>query len=123
MPNEIWSHILQYVPRIEQTKLLEVSHIFHDIAVPLVFSAVKIYFLEGDQAYNFLNTIHDDFVEESAEKLVTRSYEILRRIISDPSFAKAVRSVTVVAFSDSASLFEQRRSINDILFALTHTRW
>ena len=108
VPNEIWSQILRYVPRIDQTKLLEVSHLFHDIALDLVFSAVKIYFLEGDQAYNFLNTSHDDFVETYAEDLVTRSYEILRRIIRDPVFAQVVKSVTVIAFSDSMSLFEQR---------------
>ncbi|TEB30286.1 hypothetical protein FA13DRAFT_1774808 [Coprinellus micaceus] len=41
VPNEIWSQILRYVPRIHQTKLLEVSHLFHDIALDLVFSAVK----------------------------------------------------------------------------------
>jgi hypothetical protein len=115
VPNEIWSQILRYVPRIHQTKLLEVSHLFHDIALDLVFSAVKIYFLEGEQAYNFLNTSHGDFVEMYAEDLVTRSYEILRRIIRDPAFAQVVKSVTVIAFSDSTSIFEQREFSNRLI--------
>lgn len=109
---EIWSNILQFVPLFEQGKLLQVSRLFHDIAVPLVFSEIKIYFIGGDGAYTFLSTTHDEFKEEVTSKLMTQSYQLLRRITTDPSFAWIVKSVTVISSSDSESLFERCKCTN-----------
>ena len=110
VPPEIWSHIAQQVPQPEQIKLLEVSRLFHDIALDLVFSAVKIYILGGEKAVTALNANGNyDFAEEVVEKLMTRSWEILRRITQDPSFSKVVKSLTVVGFSDGMSIFEQSK--------------
>ncbi|KAH6914011.1 hypothetical protein BKA70DRAFT_1260171 [Coprinopsis sp. MPI-PUGE-AT-0042] len=103
---EIWNNILHFVPLFEQGKLLQVSRLFHDIAVPLVFSAIKIYFIGGDGAYAFLSTTHDEFKEEITSKLMIQSYQLLRRITTDPSFAWIVKSVTVISSSDSESVFE-----------------
>ncbi|KAF5326060.1 hypothetical protein D9611_000283 [Ephemerocybe angulata] len=121
VPTEIWSHIVQYVPRGEQTKLLGVSSLFHDIALDLIFSAVKIYFVGGDQAYSMLNTDHEEFLDETSQKLTTRSWEILRRITRDSNFARLVKSLTVVAFTDGIALFEQL-CLGDALVALSNLR-
>ncbi|KAJ2928663.1 hypothetical protein H1R20_g8459, partial [Candolleomyces eurysporus] len=110
VPPEIWSHIAQQVPQPEQTKLLEVSRLFHDIALDLVFSAVKIYFLGGEKALTVLNANDNyDFAEEVVRKLMTRSWEILRRITQDPSFSRVVKSLTVVGYNDGMSIFEQSK--------------
>src|SRR5688572_3898231 len=101
---ELWAQIICHVPQFEQPKLLGLSRMFHDIAACLVFSAVKVYIIGGDSAYALLNTTHGDFKDEATTKLMTRSYQLLRRMATDPSFARIVRSLTVVTSSDSESV-------------------
>jgi len=106
VPAEIWSNILHSVPRVEQTKLLGVCRAFHDIALELVFQAIKIYFVGGSAAGKMLNSDSEEFVNEITQKLMIRSWELLRRITRDPSFARVVKSMTVIDASDSQSVFE-----------------
>ncbi|TFK23144.1 hypothetical protein FA15DRAFT_656930 [Coprinopsis marcescibilis] len=106
LPPEILTRILHYSSPVEQPTLLRVSHAFHEIAISLVFSSVKIYFVGGREAFSMLNTDHEDFKDDITTKLMTRSFELLRQMIMDPSFARIVRSITVITASDSESTFE-----------------
>ncbi|EAU91266.2 hypothetical protein CC1G_06901 [Coprinopsis cinerea okayama7 len=106
LPPEIWSHIVSNVPVFGQRNLLQVSRSLHEIARSIVFSAVKIYIIGGDAVYKMLSTEDDHFKEEATHKLTTRSYELLRQMTRDPSFARVVRDLTVVTSSDCESTFE-----------------
>lgn len=107
LPPEIWSQIISEVPKPQLTKLLGLCSLFHDIVIRFLFSAIKIYFVEGDLACEMLNTTHPEWIEEIAVKLVSKSWEILNHICQEPSFARVVKSVTVVAFADGQSRFEK----------------
>lgn len=110
LPPEVWSQIVLNIPSSHVSPLLHVSRMFHEFAIAILFSAIKIYFIGGHSALQMLNTFHEDFVQDTVEKLMTTSWALLRHITRLPSFAKVVRSITVVAFADSQSIFEQRIS-------------
>ena len=106
-PPEIWSHILNNVPKSHQLQLLHVSSLFHDIVIKSLFASVKIFFIGGDRGFEMLHTKLPDWMEDVAIKLMNKSWELLNHIVQEPRFANVVKSVTVIAFSDGLSLFEQ----------------
>lgn len=57
-----------------------------------------------------LNATDDEWFEETAGKLMTRSWELLNQICQDARFARAVKEITVVAFGDGLAVFEQSKS-------------
>lgn len=109
LPPEIWSQIIGEVPKPHLPKLLGLCSLFHDVVIRFLFSAIKIYFIEGDLACEMLNTVHPEWIEEITAKLVSKSWEILNHICQEPRFAKIVKSVTVIAFADGQSMFEKCR--------------
>ena len=54
-----------------------------------------------------LHTKLPDWMEDIAIKMMRKSWELLNHIVQEPRFANAVKSITVVAFSDGLSLFER----------------
>ena len=108
LPPEIWSQILDYIPRFESRYLLSVCSQFHDNIIRQLFSSVKIYFIGGDKGKKMLNTFYEDFANETAEKLMCKSWEILNRISRDPQFAKVVKNLTIVAYAEGLGIFERR---------------
>ncbi len=109
LPLEIWSHILKEVPKHNLSPLLGVCSTFHDIAVRYLFSSIKIYFIGGYRGVNMLNAPEEGWLEEISQRLMTKSWEILNHISQDPRFASIVRSITVIAFGQGCSVFEQCR--------------
>ena len=106
-PPEIWSHILNNIPRSYQPQLLHVSSLFHDIVIKSLFASIKIYFIGGAEGMTMLHTIYMDWMRDIAVKLMCKSWEILNHIVQEPRFANVVKSITVVAFSDCLSVFER----------------
>ena len=106
-PPEIWSHILNDIPKSHQPQLLHVSSLFHDIVIKSLFASVKIYFIGGDEGLSMLDTIHEDLMEDIATKLMCRSWELLNHIVQEPRFANVVKSITVIAFSNGLSISER----------------
>lgn len=109
LPLEIWSHILKEVPKHNLSQLLGVCSAFHDIAIRYLFSSIKIYFIGGYRGLNMLNAPDDSRIEEITQSLMIKSWEILNHICQDPRFASIVRSITVIAFGQGCSFFEQCR--------------
>lgn len=107
LPPEIWSQILDYIPRFESRYLLSVCSQFHDNIIRQLFSSIKIYFIGGDKGKKMLNTFYEDFTRETAEKLMRKSWEILNRISRDPQFAKVVKNITIVAYAEGLGIFER----------------
>ncbi|KAF8806578.1 hypothetical protein BYT27DRAFT_7167997 [Phlegmacium glaucopus] len=124
-PPEIWGQILKHIPKSHQPQLLHVSSLFHDIVIKFLFASIKIYFIGGSKGSRMLNTMHLDWMEEIAGKLMCKSWELLNHIVQEPRFANVVKSITVIAFSDGLSIFE-RLGVASSLKALPnlHTfRW
>ena len=106
-PPEIWSHVINNVPKSHQVQLLHVSSLFHDIVIKSLFASVKIYFIGGAKGSTMLHTKYPDWMEDIARNLMCKSWEILNHIVQEPRFANVVKSLTVIAFSDGLSLFER----------------
>ena len=106
-PPEIWSHVLNNLPKSHQLQLLHVSSLFHDIVIKSLFASVKIFFIGGRRGLEMLHTKLPDWMEDIAIKMMRKSWELLNHIVQEPRFANAVKSITVVAFSDGLSLFER----------------
>lgn len=108
LPVEMWTDIVQYLPPSRRRDMLRVSRLLHDIALRLVFSTVKIYFMHGDPVFYMLNTENERYVVETSDYLLNRSWEILHCIITNPIFANVVKTLSVHAFTDGPAVFEQR---------------
>ncbi|KDR75652.1 hypothetical protein GALMADRAFT_1330752 [Galerina marginata CBS 339.88] len=125
LPPEVWDHILGDLPQPQVPKLLEVCSMFHDIALRSLFSSIKIYFIGGTLGMQMLNTTHADWIDETAIKLMCKSWEMLNHICQDRRFARVVKSITVIAFADGQSIFERLTVANALLFMpnLQTFRW
>ncbi|GLB37709.1 hypothetical protein LshimejAT787_0407600 [Lyophyllum shimeji] len=119
LPTEIWSHSISYLSYEDQISLLHVSRKFHDIAVRFIFASVKIYFVAGQTFSEMFQSYPYHFVdmEKIAETMMRHSWEILEHITVHPSFAAAVKTLSVIAYSDSPSVFE-RLSLGKALLAM-----
>lgn len=106
-PPEIWSHVINNVPKSHQVQLLHISSLFHDIVIKSLFASVKIYFIGGAKGLRMLHTKYPDWMEDIARDLMCKSWERLNHIVQEPRFANVVKSITVIAFSDGLSLFEK----------------
>ncbi|KAJ7496853.1 hypothetical protein FB451DRAFT_1359376 [Mycena latifolia] len=108
LPVELWADIVQFLPPSKRRDMLCVSRLLHDIALRLVFSTVKIYFMHGEPGFFMLNTENERYVRETSDYLLHRSWEILHCIITKPLFASVVKTLSVHAFTDGPAVFEQR---------------
>ena len=106
-PPEIWSHVLNNVPKSHQPQLLHVSSLFHDIVIKSLFASVKIYFIGGSRGMGMLHTRLPDWMVDVALGLMCKSWELLNHIVQEPRFANVVKSITVIAFSNGLSIFER----------------
>lgn len=124
-PPEIWSHVLNNLPKSHQLQLLHVSSLFHDIVIKSLFASVKIFFIGGGRGLEMLHTKLPDWMGDIAIKMMCKSWELLDHIVQEPRFANAVKSITVIAFSDSLSLFERRKLYLFLnhLFSSTSLYW
>ncbi|KAF8911518.1 hypothetical protein CPB84DRAFT_1812353 [Gymnopilus junonius] len=113
-PPEVWSQVLEDVPRIELHKFLGVCSTFHDIIIRKLFSSVKIYLIGGFAATRMLNTNHVEWIEGVEEQLMTMSWEVLNCICQEPRFARVVKSMTVIAYADGRSTFEKSNALHHI---------
>ncbi|KAF8146878.1 hypothetical protein K438DRAFT_1868535, partial [Mycena galopus ATCC 62051] len=84
------------------------SRLLHDIAIRRLFSTVKIYFMHGEPGFFMLNTENERYVRETSDFLLNRSFDILSYITANPSFANAVKTMSVHAFTDGPAVFEHR---------------
>lgn len=124
LPPEVWSQVLGCLSRPQLPNMLSVCSMFHDIIIRTIFSAIKIYLIGGDLGPIMLNTGHIDWVEETARKLVSKSWEILNHICQEPRFAKVVKSLTIVAYGGRQSIFERSELLACSYFDFTQlTYW
>jgi len=100
LPVETWSAIVDCLSVNQQRNLLLVNRLLHDVALRTLFSVVKIFFMRGDPGLYMLNTTSERYLEDTSLALMHRSWELLHCIITQPNFAKVVRTLCVHAFAD-----------------------
>lgn len=107
LPPEIWNHVFKSISKPYLPQLLGVCSLFHDIVIRSVFSSIKIYFIGVNRGTEMLCSYNGEWIEETAQKLMTNSWEILNHICQEPRFARVVKSLTIIAFGDGLSIFEK----------------
>ncbi|KAJ7072184.1 hypothetical protein C8F01DRAFT_233256 [Mycena amicta] len=110
LPIELYTEIVRCLPRAHRTLLLSVSRTLHNVALRFIFSTVKIYLMHGRHSFTMLNTENERYVVETSAFCSHRSWEILQHIISTPSFASVVKTLSVHAFTDGPQIFEYRNN-------------
>ncbi len=117
LPYELWHQIIRQIPGQDRRRCLSVSRIVHDVAIPLIFSRIVIFFGTWDSvndpvqlAYGDADSQDDDENDNGpvAPQRHT-SIELLRYIAHAPHFAEVVKKMTVAAFS-SANAQEEESS-------------
>ncbi|KAI0323838.1 hypothetical protein GY45DRAFT_1365372 [Cubamyces sp. BRFM 1775] len=122
-PPEIWYIIVQLLSREDQRRMLFVSKPLHDCALSLLFSRVTIRFGLWVPDCNRPGPLYDNMDEEGElERQHNVSWEVLRRISRDPSFAQLVKVVSVRAFMGEGDTVFQLRALTDALESLPHLR-
>jgi hypothetical protein len=109
LPVEVWSNILEQIPKPIQPQLLGVCSLFHDILVGSLFKSIKIYFIGAGRLESAFDINGEGWVKETAEKLMTESWELLNYICQKSRFAQAVKEITVIAFGDGMAVFERSK--------------
>ena len=111
IPTEIWAHIVEFVPRADQRSCLFVSRMFHDLALSRLFAHVFVHFglwtSQCDGRYPSDSMTTEE--HEEMQRINSISWNVLRHISRNPSFASLVKKITVRAYSASEdSVWEQR---------------
>jgi len=121
LPPELWHRVFSYAERPDQISLLYVSRPFHDIVLRILFANLKIYLVGGALAFDVAGNTSDpeQWIDEFATKYMRRSWELLDRISTNPSFAIVIRSLTIVAVLSGPAVFEKSTRIFPSLRVLT----
>jgi hypothetical protein len=82
---EIWKRIMDELPKYALISCLLVSRVHHSIAQELLFSSVRLLFSGG----------MDDCNQDMG--LVSRTREILQRVVLDADFASIIKEITIFA--------------------------
>ena len=90
-PVEIWSEILQWVPRCDLKVLLNIPHRLRGPASELYFREILLHFDAYPPHFPYINLD----ISQSAAWQSQRSLEILARIMRDVPFAHRIRTLTV----------------------------
>ncbi|KAH9829829.1 uncharacterized protein C8Q71DRAFT_788665 [Rhodofomes roseus] len=99
LPPELWQIILDFAPSATIRECLAVSKLLHDVAAPIVFSALRIHF----GAWQADSESGTQWAEGDC---VRRSCSMLLHIMTDPIFASYVKHLDVLAFVDKKATFE-----------------
>ncbi|KAH9837956.1 uncharacterized protein C8Q71DRAFT_755366 [Rhodofomes roseus] len=91
LPPELWQIILSFAPSATMRECLAVSKLLHDIAAPMVFSALRIQF-GAWQAERDIPWVEED--------CGCRSCCVLLHIMTNSMFASYVKHLDVLAFVD-----------------------
>ncbi|KAF8991615.1 hypothetical protein BDQ17DRAFT_1432957 [Cyathus striatus] len=108
---EIWREIALFLPRRDLKSLLFVPHAVSRVASQLLFRELDLHFsaVEGEEEENASNAMVCDgpsglsggvpTKDDQAARHAQRSADILTRIITDPGFAIAVKTLRIYAAS------------------------
>jgi hypothetical protein len=100
LPLELWYLVAENTPQNQLKSFLGISRLHRSIALKLLFSSVKVFF--GAPEIREIEMTSED-AEELYECSMRTTWEILNAISRDPSFAQAVKKLTIYAFMEAES--------------------
>ncbi|KZT64739.1 hypothetical protein DAEQUDRAFT_585906 [Daedalea quercina L-15889] len=107
LPPEVWVVIIEHCTRASQRTCMSLSRAFHSRTFPILFCEIILCFgaWEAWVADEQLMDTAEDIqrYDELDETRSSRSFDILRRITLDPSFAGVVRSLEIEAYMKDGS--------------------
>ncbi|KAI6120356.1 hypothetical protein EV401DRAFT_1955980 [Pisolithus croceorrhizus] len=99
MPMELWLMVMKLLPKKSVRSCLQVCRSWHDMALTVLFSTVKLHFFGPGLSF------YDDYVRQQQvlelPGLSDRSWEILDYITTNSTFAQAIKFIIVYASADS----------------------
>ena len=100
LPLEIWIKIFKMLPREAALTCLSVNRLLHDIILPIVFARVVLRFTPFEAVcYPPAVLLHNgDRLHLLEDDVRRHAQELLGRIVSDASFAAAVRPLQIQAY-------------------------
>ncbi|KAH9829810.1 uncharacterized protein C8Q71DRAFT_788546 [Rhodofomes roseus] len=103
-PLEILAQIILFAPREARRTCLLVSRLFHDLAIPMVFSRVTIHLGAWERwcygvSHPAVGANFSKSFRTLADERGAITADILHRIMVDRGFAKAVRRLEILAFN------------------------
>lgn len=112
LPPELWVVIIEHCTRASQRTCLSLSRAFHRRTLPLLFREVIVSFgaWESWVAEEQFDAAEDALpLRQLDEARSERSFNILRRITLDPSFAAVIKSLEIEAYmrDGSSGVFEK----------------
>ncbi|KAG6811411.1 hypothetical protein H0H92_007564 [Tricholoma furcatifolium] len=122
---EIWREIALYLPRHDLRALLFIPHAVSRVASQLLFRRLDLHFggIETEEARG--DTCDVGFAKDEDARHAQRSADILTRIIIDPTFASAVRTLRIYApirDREGALAFQTVRDISYPYLHFAHKR-
>ncbi|KAK0216415.1 hypothetical protein IW262DRAFT_1400103 [Armillaria fumosa] len=102
--NEVWREIALFLPRRDLKTLLSVPHPLSRVASQLLFRKVDLHFGEGEGGQSFDEGEGGEWEKERDRD--QRTADILTRVITDPSFARVVRTLRIFATVNSHNSFQ-----------------
>ena len=113
VPLEVWYHIADHLRQVELPPFLLVSHLHRLIALKRLFSHLKICF-----AYPHTDNTPYALLEVTRHETMSLSWEMLRRVRWDKTFASVVQRITIYYSTDELQGVD-RFHIGVIVEALT----
>lgn len=115
LPLQIWAEVFSSLGRRDWILLRQVCHAFSDIGAKLLFSSIRIFLFDNrggfdllsDEEYPALPYQDEEGVFLQAERLSTRSWEILDYLTRNPKFAILIHTLTIYAFFATRGVFER----------------
>ncbi len=100
LPPEIWRLVVKNLSREDARSLLSVCTLFHELAVPSVFSHVTVRF--GLWPPHDWSGDENDDTQQSKElrRSELSTCELLFHILRTPSFARVVKKLSVRAYGE-----------------------
>ncbi|KAI0299663.1 hypothetical protein B0F90DRAFT_1727626 [Multifurca ochricompacta] len=119
LPSEIWAEIASYLPRRDLRTLLFIPHVLSSLASRQLSRNVFLKF--GTAQFDTWCKAHP-MVARSVELDARRSFEILLRLASDPSYANLVESLAVYALGNKERMSAHIELLIDVLPKLTNLK-
>ncbi|KAI0691571.1 hypothetical protein C8Q76DRAFT_254057 [Earliella scabrosa] len=101
LPYELWEQVIRHLPRSDRRACLMISRLVHDVALPIIFSRLTIFFGLWQFADDPVRLAYRQWSQRDAHAMrqTQNSKAVLRHIARAPEFAQVVREMSVAAFS------------------------
>lgn len=119
LPLELWYLVADDLAPAQMRAFLAISQLHRSIALKVLFSHVHVFF--GAPEPCEYPEMSEEAVEQAYESTMSRTWDLLNAIRSNPSFARVVKKLTIYAFLEGEAFGAfYRGAVCDALRSLSH---